>query len=1419
MKASSMKASFDRVSRGRLAAPLFLAGISLFLAFWQRPYEAFSDTRIELLTDPGLFLSRVTEMWTGTIDLGHIQTSQFIGYLFPMGPFFAGGEALGIPIWIVQRFWIAALLCTSAWGIVRLVEALRPRTGGATVALAGLIYITSPFVTVCLNRGTVWLIPYATLPWLLVWAHRGVNEPRSWRPPAALALLIAASCAGLTPLVWLLFAVLLFVAFEAIAMKGFKGLFVLAWRTFLLSGLASLWWLVPVLVQARLGTDYLTFTEHPETILHTPSASESLRVLGYWVDYINGYPDNHPQVPSMEAYLLSRPTLLASFFFPAVAVVGVAALRRWRYAAFFGLMLALSVLVMSLGFPQASPLGRLITGVYYEVGPLQFMRTTYKAAPLAALSIAVLAALAIGSGLEGLRSLRLKFNGKQIGTRFGWVAASVLVIFLVLFWGRPIWQGNAVDSRLFFSSVPNAWVNAVADAQRTTPPDSRISILPGDLFGWYTWGGTQNAVGPGLSGRPVAVRQIVRAAPPSSAQLLESVDASVQQGRLVPGQLNPMLQLLGVGRVLIGSDTSSQRGRSLDPARLRESLAGQAGFQQPVARFGPLKAFAPPADRAGSPVTAATVEAFRAPRPSNPRITRVHSVSSATVLDGDAAGIVSLASVGQLRPTKALFYAGDLSRQSLAGLLADHPALVFSDSNRRRASLVTDTTANSGPTITATAPFSREFPQYDPFESGGEATRTVATYGGLADLFSPAVPQFALLPENRPYAAFDGRSDTAWVTEDENPSRRYISLALRRPAVLGAIEVKPHSDSVTTTRGVAISVNGGRERVQRVSAGWNRVPVGSGLVKTLGIRALGSLHYGIRAPSGFDEIRLPGVNVTESLRLPTRLATLARRSDLSSVPMKIALERITSDFPGHSGGTTGPRFALARVDMVDAEAGMRRTVTLPTGRSFAATGWASVRAAAPDASLDRLARMPGGSVYSSSARFEGLGQYRSSSAFDNDSSTSWQAEYDAANQPSVKWVGVRPVTVRRVRLMRLREGALYVTSVRVGTSRGAFDRPLPADGIIDLPVPVATDSLSITVTSVKRLPRPREGERQPRKIGFSEVEVSGIPQARPLRRGSFRSPCGEIAVRAHGNRVAVDVSGTLEDLDHGRPVRIGACGPAHKLPLRSGANLVVASAGTTFAPDHLLLSGAAPVPVPAVAANPSITPGGRVQMHGRGWLVLGQSYSPGWKAWCKNSQGGEVDLGRPVEIDGFANGWRINGASCVAARFAFGPQRFANLAYVVSLIAVLALLGLIFFPMRRGRGRRGRSPGALARDSGLEVAVQTANADAPLLVVVRDNDVSASQPLPMGRSVRVLLSLAGGLAVAVPIMYLANPDPSTQGINFDYPLHHVDAHWVALASMGLLLVACVIELLKLRAARIASSPDGGHGDRGEEAES
>src|SRR5688500_3596839 len=236
----------------RLWLPGGLALLSLLLAFAQRHGRTYVDTRVELTADPSLFLDRVASVWSPTLDLGHVQSGQFIGYLFPMGPWFAGAERLGIAPWVAERVWLAALLWLAGWGTVRLLDALYARRRGAVHAVAAVLYLANPYVVVQANRATASLLAYVALPWLLLAAHRGLREPGRWRWPAVIALVVAASSGGTNAatVFWVATAPAALLAYEVVVLRASRrDALAFAWRAVALGALASLWWIVPVLVQ------------------------------------------------------------------------------------------------------------------------------------------------------------------------------------------------------------------------------------------------------------------------------------------------------------------------------------------------------------------------------------------------------------------------------------------------------------------------------------------------------------------------------------------------------------------------------------------------------------------------------------------------------------------------------------------------------------------------------------------------------------------------------------------------------------------------------------------------------------------------------------------------------------------------------------------------------------------------------------------------------------------------------------------------------------------------------------------------------------------------------------------------------------------------------------------------------------------
>ncbi len=496
-------------TRDRLLVPA-LAGLAFVLALLQRPGWATSDTKIDLHVDPAGFLGSAASAWSSTGDLGHVQGGQYGGYLFPMGPFFALGHALGGAPWLVQRLWLGLILALAAWGAVRLMEELRgPR------AVTGLLFLLNPYVVVFTARTSITLLGYAALPWLLVCVLRGARRP-GWRWPAAFALIVTASGGGVNAAVtaWVLLGPLLLALYLIWTGTAWRRLLAFGWRAVLATALVSAWWIVPLLVQSRYGVDFLRFTEQPGTIWSTTSLSESLRLMGYWISYLGvGYGGTlRPYFGDGGVLLFSLPVVVAGLLIPAWALTGFAWTRRHPFAPFALALVLVGLIVMTAGFPEGTPLRRASNFTYNHVVAVQFLRTTYKAGPLVALGVAMLA---------GLASPR-------------WRALPVVLIAVVACW--PLMRGRALDDQLLWKKIPAAWQSAAGHVDASVG-DGRAVVLPGQLYAYYDWGGTIDPILPTLAKKPVATRNAVGYADLRATDLLWTVDALVTQRRALPGQL------------------------------------------------------------------------------------------------------------------------------------------------------------------------------------------------------------------------------------------------------------------------------------------------------------------------------------------------------------------------------------------------------------------------------------------------------------------------------------------------------------------------------------------------------------------------------------------------------------------------------------------------------------------------------------------------------------------------------------------------------------------------------------------------------------------------------------------------------------------------------------------------------------------
>lgn len=1370
------------VSRGRLL-PAALAALALLISLLQRPGDASSDTKIDLHVDPAGFLGDVASAWSSTGDLGHVQGGQYGGYLFPMGPFFALGHALGGAPWLVQRLWLALILALAAWGAVRLMDELVGPRRGLPHVVAGLLFLLNPYVVVFTARTSITLLGYAALPWLLVAVRRGLITP-GWRWPAAFALIVTASGGGVNAAVtaWVLLGPVLLGAYLWwTGATGPRALWGFGWRTALATAFASAWWVMPLLVQSRYGVDFLRFTEQPGTIWSTTSLPESLRLMGYWISYLGvGYGgDLRPYFGDGAVLLFALPVVLAGTLVPALALASFAITRRHPFAPFALALVLIGLIVMTAGFPEGTPLRKASNFTYNNFVPIQFLRTTYKAGPLVALGVALLA------GFAATKPRAVVF----------------VALALVACW--PLTRGRALDDQLLWERIPSTWVDAAAHVDANAG-DGRAVVLPGQLYAYYRWGGTIDPILPTLADKPVAVRNAVGYSDLHATDLLWTVDALVQQRRAVPGQLDPLLDLLGARVVVAGADDDRSRSGAA-PAAEAADVLDQLG--EPDAAWGEPRERPRAAGTRGAPRALPAVRAWD--RPDAPGLVRVEPEQPSLVVDGSAEGLAALAAfegaggagpagVGVGLAGGGLAYAADLAPDAIAAA----SEVVITDSNRRRVLVPSRLAQNAGTVLAASEEPSVDAAVLNPFPDRGAAAQTVAVYEGIEAVTAPSSPGFPQFPENRPFAALDGNTATHWQADRAlTPDRHALSVTFGSSRDVKTIELLPFNDRRATV--TAVEVQGRRFAIQ---PGWNRLEVGLRGVKTLTVRIAD-----VRKPAdatagagGIRELRIAGLQAREALRVPTVAEQALGGTD---VALTYLFQRTTGDDPFRRTPKRGPSGAALVRDRQDAESGITRVFAPPGARSWTLDGWASAGAAAPDEAFDRVVGMPG--TFRSSGRFEGRPEYRASSAFDG-LARPWLGAWLEGRPAWIEWVTAQR-TVRRLALDPV-DGVRRPTSVRLIVD-GTASPALPVtDGVVQLPRPLTGTRFRLEVL---RAVGDTPGARERRAVGIAEIRGAGVT-VEPRLAGPLPDDC-LLAGTVGGRPIRLRATGTIQDLDAGRPVRVSGCGT---VALPAGETRLELPAGV-LAPYLLRLrsgsSAAAAAPGRVVDAGTASRDGSRehvrLALDAPARLVLAESYNPGRRATCDGE-----DLG-PPEIGAFGTAWRVP-RTCEHVEIAFAPNRTVKAGYAVSLVAIVPLLLVLL-------RRRGETPPAAPPRPREETSTPRLSARRAALVAVPAalalGFVFAARATPVFAVLVFLvlhrgigakpLAAAGGaiLAVAVPLLTLLIRPENRGGFNPEYPADRIVVHWVAVAGVTLLLLALAraLSTASARRGRAPGAPPSG----------
>ncbi len=1375
-----------------------------------RPGVVSADTKSYLYIDPAKLMSRAVSMWDPNVGMGTL-THQTIGYLFPMGPWYWAFDHLGVPDWTAQRLWLGTVLFAAGAGVLYLTRTLGWR--GAAPVAAALVYMLTPYVCDYSARISVILLPWAALPWLVAFTDRSLRRG-GWRDPAAFALVVLAVggvnatalvFAGLGPVLWIPFAV----AHGDTTWRRAAGVTL---RIGVLTAAVSLWWVIGLAVQGKYGIPILQYTETVQAVSRTSLASEVMRGLGYWFFY--GNDKLGAWIQPAVAYTQRPGLLVTSFAVPVLALAAAAALR-WRHRA-YAITLVVAGAVIAVGahpYDHPAPLGGLFKSFATSSTAGLALRSTARAIPLVALGVALLLGAAV-TAIE--RAARARPAG---------LAAAGLVGVLAVVNLPPLFTGDLAVGKGISrpEHLPSYWYDA-AHYLDSRGRDTRVLELPGSDFAAYRWGNTIDPITPFLMERPYVARELIPYGTAGSADLLNALDRRLQEGVFEPLSLAPIARLMGVGDVVLRNDLEYERYRTPRPKALWQELTPPPpGLGAPVG-FGPGR---PNLPRPSLPLQDEIALGLPASAPDPPEvaafpvgaavpIVRTAAGGGETIVAGDGEGLVDLAAAGLLDPTRLTRYAATLDKEpgAWAAVVASDARLVLTDTNRLRArrwGTVRENTGyteqpGSGPLVDDPADA-----RLDVFPGETTGAETVAQLRGVSSVRASAYGNpVTYTPEDRPANALDGDPSTAWRVGAFAPVKgQVLRIDLASPVTAGSVRlVQPLTGSRNRwlTR-VRLRFDG-RSSLDVDLDGSSRTAAGQTVtfparrfrrleIEVLGDSAGRRARYDGLSGVGLAEVGVGDVRVDEVLRLPTDLlGGLGARSNEHALDIVMTRQRANPAEPVRA----------------DEEPVIRRTFSLPAGRTFTVGGTLRVAADAPDELIDALAGLPGldrgAPVARSDGRLNGDLRARASAAIDGDPSTAWMPGFlDQAGH----WLEVEApaaTSVDHLDLSVLADGRHSVPSrVRLdvdGRPVGSFDLP----AVQDQATPGATASVPVRFPAVRgrtfRLtieavaPRTTvdyySGQPVQMPVGIAELGLPGIRSPTSAGAGLSRE-CRTVG-SIDGAPLRARPEGSVDDLLAGRGVSLVPCDPPVSLGPGDHDVRGVPGRGTGLALDRLVLSSAAGGgPAPAVGASAGGGAGGghpptirvtgstrtsyRLTISGASgpfWLVLGQSLDRGWVAKASGR-----DLGPARLVDGYANGWRVDPrGSSFTMTLTWTPQRTVWAGLALSALATLACLAVVAGSLAAGwRHRRQTTtvssprgdPGARAPRASITTTVSSPRGDpgarAPRASITttaeRDDDPPALADPADGGGLRPLAAvgagigafLAGGPVVGLVVLALA----------------------------------------------------------------
>jgi arabinofuranan 3-O-arabinosyltransferase len=1314
----------------------------------------FYDTKLGVVLDPAGFYARLWHLWNPQEWFGALQ-DQYIGYAFPMAPFYLAGELLRVPVWITERLWLSLLIAVGFTGLVKLAASLKIGTDRSRI-VAGLAFALWPTFTIVIGSTSAAILPGLLAPWAVLPLVRAASGGSLTRAAARSA--VAVLCMGGVNAACTLDAMLLPALFIATSLHGRRraGLAV-RWAGAV--AVATAWWIVPLLLQAKYSFNFLPYVEQSSTTTATMSADAFLRGSGNWTAYLNL---GRPWLVAgwvMVAYPLA---IMASSLASGTGLLGLSR-RDMPAGGWLRLSLGAAALIALAGYP--GPLGGLLHQPVDQLlnGAASPLRNVYKVEPAAA---AVLA-LGIAHALV-LRTRRAALVADPAPRALWHLLAAPIVALVLLGLAYPQVSGQLLNSGAF-ASVPRYWYQA-ASYLRQHSPRAPALVVPAEAHGDFLWGEPIDDPLEPLASSPWVAQSLVPYGGAGSELLLQSLESAITSGQQVPG-LAGTLKRSGISYVVVRNDLSPATLDYVQPQVVHQTLLS-SGFRR-VAAFGPVITGAQ--THAGAQQiryalpSYPAVEVFAAgPAGARPPAAAVAlSVSKTVLVNGGPDAMLQLTGQRILAVSAPAVLAGD--RLSVRA-----PTWAVTDSNRRadHALGLIDSTGSYTYTATETNPVD------DPLGGAGGPPRqllpvpglrnqTVAVIAGAKSVTaSSSGSWFAESPQIDPVNVFDGNPRTFWA--EANPQAaagQWVQITFDHPIILPrsvmvrllddvASRPVPSKLTVRTDAGALTTA-----MVRTPAAQPLRVPPGRTSTLRITITAVtGSAPGGLGA--GLAGVSIPGVKVTRYLKVPqdpagTRAARVAFSFE-RPVPSPASLADVTTYPP------------------------LARMFSTPRGSAYTLHAAAI---AVPGTWLDNLlnglvpARKNSLQVTASSS-LGSLPSLEPANLFRADHPGPWIA---GAAKPVIhlSWQGKR--TIRRMTIAPLPGFAAAPEAIKITSPEGTRYAEIGFDGLTDIVPPLRTTQMSISfpVVQYTTTTQPVTGQVVMLPVGLSKLSIPALAGLHPamlpaLRR--FSLPCGS------GPRITVDgrewrtsVSGRVGALVAFRPVHVRLCGPRSQHWIPPGQHRLTASRPGAFTITGLsLVSASQSARGGGHAAGPAgtLTPQSptanrarrvtvlawqqeyrrvRIGPGAASYLELHQNANPGWVATLH---------GRPLapaRLDGWQQAFVVPAGAGGVVTLTFRPVKFYHVWIILSAAGAAGLV-LVAVARRRRRRVGERMDHALPSYPPVRAPTPAAPPAPRAMALARLGPwlgLPASAWLGLA-AVTLLIAIVGGpLAVAVPVLIVA----------------------------------------------------------------